>query len=145
MKLFKEFRAFIENGRVLDLAVAVVMGGAFNAIVASLVNDLIMPLLSIITQGTDFSSLSIVLGTGPNAAELKYGNFIGAIVHFLLIAMVIFLIIKSFNRFTEKKFGQPPAPTKKCPYCMSSIPEEAVRCPSCTSLLEASAVPEAVR
>jgi large conductance mechanosensitive channel len=144
MKIFAEFRRFIENGRVLDLAIAVVMGGAFNAIVASVVNDLIMPLLSVVTLGTKFSELYITLGSGPNAADLTYGNFIGAVVHFVLIAIVIFIIIKIYNQFAEKKVAQPPA-TKKCPYCATAIATAAVRCLACTTLLKESAVPVALR
>jgi large conductance mechanosensitive channel len=112
------------------------MGGAFNAIVTSVVNDLIMPLLSIITMGTDFSALMITIGTGENAANLTYGNFIAAVIQFLMIALVIFFLIKAYNRFADKKFGEAP-PTKTCPFCTSSIAEAATRCPHCTSVLDA--------
>ena len=128
----------------MDLAIAVVMGGAFNAIVSSVVKDLIIPLLSLITRGTDFAELYITLGSGPDAAKLAYGNFIGAVVHFVLVAIVIFLLIKVYNRFAEKKVAQPPA-TKKCPYCTTAIGEAAVRCPSCTTILDEEAVPVALR
>jgi len=141
MGFFKEFKQFIEQGRTLDLAIAVVMGGAFNAIINSFVNDLIMPLLSLIIRGTKFSDLYIALGSGENAARLTYGNLIGAVVHFILIAIVIFLLVKVYNRFAEKKVAQPPLATKKCPYCMTSIAEKAVRCPSCTTVLNEKAVP----
>ena len=144
MKIVSEFRQFIEQGRVMDLAIAVVMGGAFNAIVSSVVKDLIMPLLSLITRGTSFSDLAIPLGSGPDAAQLTYGNFIGAVVHFILVAIVIFLLIKLYNRFAEKKVAQPPA-TKKCPYCTTAIGEAAVRCPSCTTVLDVEKVPVALR
>ena len=142
MKIVKEFREFISRGNVLDLAIAVLMGGAFNAIVSSVVNNLIMPLLSIITLGTDFTALKITIGSGPNAAELTYGTFIAAVINFLVIAVVVFLIIKAFNRFKlNKKTEEAPAATKTCPYCASEIPEQAVRCPSCTTVLDEDAVP----
>lgn len=133
-KFFAEFKAFISRGNVMDMAVGVIIGGAFTAIVNSLVNDLINPLLGLITGGMDFSSLSIVFGE----AEFKYGSFISAIISFLLIALVLFSIIKAMNKLHfKKKEEAPPAPTtKKCPFCKSEIDIEATRCPHCTSLLE---------
>jgi len=144
MKMLQEFKAFIERGRVMDLAIAVVMGGAFNAIVASVVDDLIVPLLSLITMGTEFSELKVTLGAGEHAAELTYGNFLGAIIHFLMVSIVIFLAIKAYNKFADKKIGEAP-PTQTCPYCASVIAESAVRCPQCTSLLDETAVPAAAQ
>ncbi|MCL2339583.1 MAG: large conductance mechanosensitive channel protein MscL [Actinomycetia bacterium] len=147
MKILKEFRDFIQRGRVIDLAIAVVMGGAFNAIITSLVKDLLMPLLSILTMGTDFTKLAIQIGDGPYAAQLTYGNFIAAVINFLLIALSIFLAIKLVNRFATNKIAQPPEapPTKTCPYCGSDIPEVALRCPHCTTVLDEAAVPPALR
>ena len=104
MKAFiKEFKEFISRGNVMDMAVGVIIGGAFTAIVTSLVNDILMPVLSLITGGLDFTSLCIVLGEGENAATLNYGAFIAAIINFLLIAFVIFLLVKMINNFSRKK------------------------------------------
>ncbi len=131
-KFISEFKEFISKGNVLDLAVGVIIGGAFQAIVNSLVNDLIMPLLGIITGGLDFSSLAITVGN----ANLTYGNFISAVINFLLMALVLFSVIKAFNkaRSIKEKPAAPEAPkTKKCPYCFSEIDIKATRCPHCTS------------
>lgn len=136
-KFMEEFKKFIARGNVMDMAVGVIIGGAFTAIVNSLVNDVMMPILSIITGGFDFSSLCIVLGEGEGAATLNYGAFIAAIINFLLIALVIFWMIKAINTFTKKKEEKPaPVTTKDCPYCKSKIALEATRCPHCTSQLE---------
>ena len=97
-KFFGEFKTFISKGNVLDLAVAVVIGGAFNAIVTSLVNDIIMPLVGIIIGGIDFSSLKATVGT----AEVMYGNFLQNVVNFLIVAFTIFVVVKAFNKLQEK-------------------------------------------
>ena len=134
-KFFEEFKKFISKGNVMDLAVGVIIGGAFQAIVNSLVNDIIMPLLGIITGGLDFSSLSITVGD----AQIMYGSFISAIINFLLMALVLFMVIKAMNKAKEltEKPKEPEAPTtKKCPYCQSDSPIAAVRCPHCTSELK---------
>lgn len=136
-----EFRKFITRGNVLDMAVGVIVGGAFTSIVTSLNADILTPLLGIF-GGTDFSYLTVTLGSGENAPVLNYGNFITAIINFLITALVIFCLIKGINAIGEKvKKKEPEAPpaaptTKKCPYCLSEIPLEAVRCPHCTSHLE---------
>lgn len=127
----------------MDMAVGVIIGGAFTAIVNSLVNDIFMPLLSLITGGLDISGMSVSLGLGEQAAELKYGSFLSAVINFLLIALVVFCIVKLLNtardRVTRKPEEAPKAPTtKKCPYCMSEIDIKAVRCPHCTSELSES-------
>ena len=139
MKNFvEEFKKFIARGSVMDMAVGVIIGGAFTAIVNSLVNDVMMPVLSLITGGLDFSKLCIVLGEGEGAATLNYGAFIAAIINFLLIALVIFMLIKTINKFTKKKEEAPaPVITKDCPYCKEKVALEATRCPHCTSELEA--------
>jgi len=139
MKNFvEEFKKFIARGSVMDMAVGVIIGGAFTAIVNSLVNDVMMPVLSLITGGLDFSKLCIVLGEGEGAATLNYGAFIAAIINFLLIALVIFMLIKTINKFTKKKEEAPaPVTTKDCPYCKEKVALEATRCPHCTSELEA--------
>lgn len=108
--MIKEFKAFIMRGNVLDLAVAVIIGAAFIAIVNSLVNDIIMPIIGVILGGVDFSSLAITVGE----ATITYGNFIQAIINFLLVALVLFLIIRAINRMSRKPAeapAPPPAPT----------------------------------
>lgn len=134
-KFFKEFKEFISKGNVMDLAVGVIIGGAFTAIVNSLVNDIVTPLLSLITGGFDFSSLAVSLGEGEEAAVLSYGAFISAIINFLLTALVIFIIIKSINKF-RKKTEEPAPTTKECPFCKEKVAIDATRCPHCTSELE---------
>ena len=136
-KFLEEFKAFALKGNVMDMAVGVIIGGAFTAIVNSLVNDMLMPLLSLLTGGFDFSGLCIALGEGENAATINYGSFISAIINFLLTALVIFLIIKAINKVSRKKKEETPAPTtKECPYCKEQIAIEATRCSHCTSELE---------
>lgn len=137
MKIFKEFKEFISRGNVMDLAVGVIMGSAFTAIVNSLVTDMLMPLLSLLTGGMDFSMLSIVLGSGEHAAKLNYGSFISAIINFLLVASAIFVMVKGINRISRKKEVVVEAPnTKECPFCKEAIAIEAVRCPHCTSKID---------
>ena len=139
-KFFNEFKTFIAKGNVMDLAVGVIIGSAFTSIVNSLVDDIFMPLLSLITGGLDISSMSVSFGVGDNAATLNYGSFLSAIINFLLIALVIFCMVKALNSAKEKLARKPEeapaAPVEKeCPYCMSKIPIKAVKCPHCTSLL----------
>lgn len=141
MKSFmKEFKEFISRGNVMDMAVGVIIGGAFTAIVTSLVNDIIMPLISLITGGFNFAELSLVLGAGENAATLNYGAFITAIINFLLIALVIFCVIKTINKFSRKK--EEEETTKECPFCQEKISIKATRCPHCTSELPAQEAEE---
>ena len=133
-KFISEFKEFISKGNVMDLAVGVIIGGAFQSIVNSLVNDIIMPLLGVITGGLDFSHLSVSVGE----ATITYGNFISAVINFLLMAIVLFCIIKAMNKAraaTKKPAEEKPAAptTKKCPYCFSEIDINATRCPHCTS------------
>ena len=104
--MLKEFRDFINRGSVVDLAVAVIIGGAFGAIITSLVDDIIMPLIGVIIGGVDFASLSIQVGE----ASILYGSFIQAIVNFLIIALVLFLIVRSFNKLQKEEEEAPPAP-----------------------------------
>ena len=139
MKAFwKEFKTFISRGSVMDMAVGIIIGGAFTAIVNSLVNDLVMPLLSLLTGGFDFTKLSVVLGSGEGAATLNYGLFISAVINFLLIAFVIFCLIKSINKMKDKiqKKEEEAPTTKACPFCKSEIDIAATRCPHCTSQLD---------
>ena len=131
-----EFKEFVMRGNVLDLAVGVIIGGAFQAIVSSLVDDVIMPVISLATGGKDFSEWKVMLG---DTASLNYGNFISAIINFLIMAIVIFLIVKSINKVSNKfkKDEEPAAPTTKvCPYCKSEIAIDAVKCAHCASDLD---------
>ena len=137
-EFWKEFKTFIYRGSVMDMAVGIIIGGAFTAIVNSLVNDLVMPLLSILTGGFDFTKLSVVLGSGEGAATLNYGLFISAVINFLLIAFVIFCLIKSINKMKDKiaKKEEESPTVKVCPFCKSEISIDATRCPHCTSQLD---------
>ena len=141
-KFFNEFKKFIMRGNVLDMAVGVIVGGAFTAIVTSLNKDVLTPLLSVILGGTDFTALQVVLGSGEEAPILAYGNFITAVINFLITALTVFCLVKIINtvseKMTKKKEEAPAAPTtKKCPYCKTDIALEATRCPHCTSQLDA--------
>jgi large conductance mechanosensitive channel len=131
--MLKEFKEFVIRGNVLDLAVAVIIGGAFGKIVASLVNDIIMPLIGLLMGGVNFSDLAITVGD----AVIKWGAFVQTVIDFLVIAFVIFLIIKAANNM--KKAPAPAAPAeptaKECPNCFSTISIKATRCPNCTSEL----------
>ena len=144
MKLLKEFREFINRGNVMDLAVAVIIGGAFTAIINSIVGDLITPILSLITGSVNFSSLSVSFGDGADAATFKYGMFIQAVLNFLILSIVVFFMVKGINKLIRKKATQ-EAPTKVCPYCGEKIPASAVRCPRCTTILDVDKVPAAIR
>ncbi len=145
-----EFKKFIMRGNVIDLAVGVIIGGAFQAIVNSLVNDIVSPVLSIATKGINFADKFIVLtmedvsfatveaAKEAGYATLNYGSFITAIINFLIMAFVIFLLVKGINKVSEigkkKEEEVPSEPTTKvCPYCKSEISIDAVKCPNCTS------------
>ncbi len=145
-KFAKEFKEFISKGNVLDLAVGVIIGGAFTSIINSLVNDIFMPLLGLITGGLDFSSLVIKLASdekiqeaidaGQTPALLKYGSFIATIINFILMALVVFVIVKAFNKIRAKKEEETEeAPKRICPFCKQEVAEDATRCPHCTSEL----------
>ena len=130
--MLKEFKEFVLRGNVLDLAVGVIIGGAFGKIVTSLVNDILMPLIGAMFGGSKFSDLSF----NVNGVDIFWGLFVQSIVDFLIVAFVIFLIIKAANRM--KKTPAPADPTAKdCPHCFSTIPIKATRCPHCTSELKA--------
>lgn len=135
-----EFKKFIMRGNVMDMAVGVIVGGAFTSIVTSLNADILTPILGLF-GGTDFSYLTVKLGSGENAPVLNYGNFITAVINFLITALVIFFLIKLINsistRLSRKEEEKPAAPTtKKCPFCKSEIAIDATRCPHCTSQLD---------
>jgi large conductance mechanosensitive channel len=127
--MLKEFKEFAIRGNVMDLAVAVIIGGAFGLIVTSLVNDIIMPLIGLLMGGIDFSGLAIVVG----GAEVRWGAFVQSIINFLIIAFVIFQLVRAMNRLKRE---EPVTPTtKECPHCFTTIPLKAARCPNCTSQL----------
>jgi large conductance mechanosensitive channel len=145
--MFQEFKKFAMRGNVIDLAVGVVIGGAFGKIVASLVSDIIMPLVSLVVGGMDLAGKFVSLdgNTYPTlaaaqeagAATLNYGLFIMAIVDFLIIAFSIFMVVKAINRMKkpEEPVAEEPT-TKECPFCKSQVAIAATRCPHCTSSLE---------
>lgn len=139
--LIEEFKKFILRGNVMDLAVGVIIGGAFTAIITSLNEDILTPILGIF-GGMDLSELKVALGSGENAPVLSYGNFITAVINFLINAVVIFILIKVINGISDRMIGKEDesasvAPTTKiCPYCRSEIEILATRCPHCTSVLD---------
>jgi large conductance mechanosensitive channel len=128
--MFKEFREFAMRGSVLDLAVGVIIGGAFGKIVGSLVNDILMPFIGLIVGRINFGELAFTLG----AAVIKWGAFVQSIIDFLIIAFVIFLIVKGANAARKAPPPADPA-TRECPYCITAISIKATRCPNCTSEL----------
>lgn len=142
--MFKEFKEFAMRGNVLDMAIGIIIGAAFGKIITSVVNDIIMPPLGLILGKVDFSNLFINLSgqAYPNlaaakaagAATINYGLFINTVIDFIIVAFVIFLLVKQVNRF--KKQPAPVPTTKECPFCFTSIPIKAVRCPSCTSQIQ---------
>lgn len=145
--MIKEFKKFAMKGNVVDMAVGVVIGGAFGKIVTSLVNDLIMPLVGILTGGMDFTNkfmsldgnryLTLEKAQEAGAATLNYGAFITTIIDFLIIAFSIFIVINQLNKFKKKEeVVEEASTTKSCPYCITDIPIKATRCPHCTSILE---------
>ena len=148
--MFKEFKAFILRGNVLDLAVGVIIGAAFGAIVKSFVDDILMPPIGLLLGRVDFANIFAVLRqgspAGPYAAlaaakeagavTMNFGVFINTLISFLITAFAIFLVIKGANRLQREKEAPPPAPTtKQCPFCYTDIPIPATRCPHCTSQL----------
>lgn len=146
--MLKEFKEFALKGNVVDLAIGVIIGTAFGKIVTSLVNDVIMPLVGLLLGKVDFSNLFINLSGVPydtlaeakaaGAATLNYGLFLNTVVDFLIISFSIFLAVKQINRFKRKQEeAKAPVVTKECPYCITTIPIRATRCPNCTSVLEA--------
>ncbi len=148
--MIKEFKEFAIKGNMIDLAIGVIIGGAFGKIVTSLVNDIIMPLIGMLLGKVDFTNLFIVLGKVPEGTEiltleaakesgiatLNYGLFINNIIDFLIVAFSIFLVVRQINRFAKKKEVEPEVVTKQCKYCYSEIHKDATRCPLCTSQVE---------
>lgn len=147
--MLKEFKEFISKGSVMDLAIGVIIGGAFSKIVSSLVDDIIMPLIGLLLGGADISNYFVTLDGGKyatlaeaqeaGAATLNYGLFLNRIIDFLIIAFVLFLVIKAINKaraLTKKPQAEAAPTTKECPYCKSTIDINATRCPNCTSELK---------
>ena len=142
--MWKEIKAFIMRGNVIDLAIGVIIGGAFGKIVTSLVNDIIMPPIGLLLGGVDFANLYINLSGGSypslaaakeaGAATINYGSFINVVLDFIIVAVIIFFVVKGINRLQRKPEPAPPS-TKECPYCFTAIPIKATRCPNCTSQL----------
>ncbi|MDD4080065.1 MAG: large conductance mechanosensitive channel protein MscL [Eubacteriales bacterium] len=144
-KFWEEFKAFAIKGNVIDLAVAVVIGGAFGKIVSSLVNDLLMPLLTLLTGGINVSGLFVQLGKSDvpftsvaaaaeaGVATLNYGVFIQAVIDFLLIALGIFLFVKLIGKLKKKEEAAPAPVVRHCSYCLEAVADDATRCPHCTS------------
>ena len=150
--MLKEFKAFALKGNVLDLAVGIIIGGAFGTIVKSLVDDIIMPPIGLALGKVDFANLFVLLKSGPKApppyasladakaagaVTMNYGQFINNVVAFLIIAFAVFLVVRAANRMMPQDAAAAPA-TKDCPYCRMAIPVGATRCPKCTSDLKAA-------
>lgn len=146
-KFMAEFKKFALKGNMIDLAVGVIIGGAFNSLVSSLVNDIIMPALSIFTGKMDFANWFLALDGNTyetieaakeaGVATINYGNFISGIINFIIMAFVVFMMVKAINKLKNDEPAAPAAPTtKKCPFCKTDIPLEATKCPHCTSTLE---------
>ncbi len=145
--MWKDFKEFISRGSVVDLAIGVIIGAAFGAIVSSFVKDIIMPPIGLLLGRVDFTNLFIPLNgqSYPNLAAaqaagaptINYGVFINTIINFIIIAIVIFLVVRAFNRMKRKEENAPAAAptTKPCTYCKTDIPIAATRCPNCTSQL----------
>lgn len=145
--MWKEFREFAMRGNVVDLAVGLVVGAAFGKIVTSFVSDILMPPLGLALGQVDFSNLFINLSGGSyrslaeakaaGAATINYGAFINTIIDFVIVAFAIFLLVRGVNRLRREP--APPTPTtRSCPYCITTIPLQATRCPACTSPIEAT-------
>jgi large conductance mechanosensitive channel len=143
--MLREFRDFAARGNVVDLAVGVIIGAAFGKIVTSLVNDIVMPPIGLLIGRVDFRSLYVSLNrqTYPSLAEaqkagaptINYGLFLNTVLEFLIVAFVVFLIVKQINRISPPPAPVPAAPMKDCPFCATAIPMAAKRCPFCTSPL----------
>jgi large conductance mechanosensitive channel len=149
--MIKEFKEFIARGNVLDMAVGIIIGGAFGAIIGSFVADVLMPPIGMLLGNVDFANIFLVLkeGAAPapyaslaaakaaGAITVNVGVFLNAVINFLIVAFAIFLVVKSANRMKREEAPAPAAPTtKECPYCFTAIPIKATRCPNCTSSLQ---------
>jgi large conductance mechanosensitive channel len=147
-QVFKAFKEFVMRGSVVDMAVGIIIGAAFTTIVQSLVNDIIMPPIGLLTGGVNFADLFITLGDGnyaslaeaqeAGAATINYGLFINNIIVFLIVAFAVFLVVQAVRKLQEEEEEEAPAAptTKKCPECLSEIPIEARRCAHCNTVVE---------
>ncbi|MBO4837622.1 MAG: large conductance mechanosensitive channel protein MscL [Clostridia bacterium] len=150
-KFLNEFKEFAMRGNVMDMAIGVIIGGAFGKIVTSLVNDLFMPLIGLVTGGTNVSKMFIRLGALPEGVEkitsieqatelgvatFNYGNFIQTVIDFILVALCLFAVIKAMNKMKKKEEPAPVKEARKCPFCKGEVADDATRCPHCTSELE---------
>ncbi len=148
--MLKEFKEFVLRGNVVDMAVGIIVGAAFSTIIKSLVDDVIMPPIGLLLGGVDFTNIFTLLKAGfpaapyasladaqaAGAVTINYGVFINAVVSFLIVAFVMFLLIRSLNQMKREEKSPPAEPTtKECPYCLSTVPIKATRCPHCTSEL----------
>jgi large conductance mechanosensitive channel len=146
--MFQEFKEFAVKGSVIDLAIGIIIGSAFGNLVKSLVDDVIMPPIGLLLNGVDFSNIFLILKEGASpkpypslsmaqetgAVTLNIGIFINTLISFLIVTFVVFILVKAVNRIRAEGEEEPKPPTtKKCPYCFSEVPIEAVRCPNCTS------------
>jgi large conductance mechanosensitive channel len=147
--MFREFREFAMRGNVVDLAVGIIIGAAFSKIVTSLVNDIIMPPIGLVVGRVDFSNLFINLSgqsyaslaeaKAAGAPTINYGVFLNNVIDFVIVAFAIFLLVRFINRLSRQLEREAKAPTtRECPFCLSSIPLRATRCPQCTSTLQAA-------
>lgn len=144
--MFKEFKEFAMKGNIIDLAVGVIIGGAFSKIITSLVNDIIMPLVGLLIGKVDFSNLFFTLGKGnfktiqeakaAGVATVNYGLFINNVIDFLIVAFSIFIAVRQVNKLFKKKEENSADNKKKCKYCCTEIDINATRCPNCTSQLQ---------
>jgi len=155
MGMVKEFKEFAMRGNVVDMAVGIIIGGAFGTIVKSLVSDVIMPPIGLLLGGVDFSNFFVVLKDGANGAApyaaladaqtagavtINYGVFFNAVISFLIVAFAVFMLIKGVNQLKREEAAKPAeATTRECPFCMTTIAIKATRCPSCTSEIETAA------
>ena len=148
--MWKEFKEFVMRGNVMDMAVGIIIGSAFGVIVKSLVDDIIMPPIGLLLGGVDFANLFALLKAGfpagpyasladakaAGAVTINYGMFVNVVITFVIVAFVVFLLVRGINRLKRKEEAPPPEPTtKECPYCLSAIPIKATRCAYCTSEL----------
>jgi large conductance mechanosensitive channel len=145
--MFKEFKAFAMRGNVLDMAVGIIIGAAFGRIITSFVSDIIMPPIGLLLGKVDFSTLffnisgasyaTLAQAKAAGAATINYGVFLNTVLDFLIVALVIFLLVRQVNRWGKPEPAAAPT-TKECPYCVSAIPLKATRCPNCTSEVRTS-------
>jgi large conductance mechanosensitive channel len=155
--MLEEYKKFAIRGNVIDMAVGIIIGAAFGTVVQSLVKDVLTPPLGLLTGGTDFTNLFVVLKGGTpeapyatlqaaqdaGAVTINLGTFVNAVISFLIVSFAVFLLVRYINQLREPDEGPAPPPTiKKCPYCVSDVPIQATRCPHCTSELPEAPTPE---